>query len=159
MTVSTAGVVPGIDAIGHWPQRPNLAVSLHAPDDERRSALMPINRSYPLAELLAALARFPLEGRRRVTIEYLLIREFNDRLADADALARRLAPLRVKVNLIPVNPDAVLGAGSAPAAAVVERQQRLMDRGSRHCAAGDYDDCRCGGATPPRANRGIPRRT
>ncbi len=131
MTVSTAGVVPGIDAMGHWRQRPNLAVSLHAPDDERRSALMPINRSYPLAELLAALGRFPLEGRRRVTIEYLLVRDFNDRPADADALARRLARLRVKVNLIPINPDPVLGAElQPPAAAVVERfQQRLMDRG------------------------------
>jgi len=114
ITVSTAGVVPGIDAMARWPRRPNLAVSLHAPDDERRSELMPINRSYPLAELLAALERYPLERGRKVTIEYLLVRDFNDAEADADALARRLGGLRVKVNLIPVNPDPVLGPAMVP---------------------------------------------
>lgn len=114
ITVSTAGVVPGIDAMARWPRRPNLAVSLHAPDDERRSELMPINRSYPLAELLAALARYPLERGRKVTIEYLLIEGFNDAAADADALARRLRGLRAKVNLIPVNPDPVLGPEMVP---------------------------------------------
>jgi 23S rRNA (adenine2503-C2)-methyltransferase len=114
ITVSTAGVVPGIDAMARWLRRPNLAVSLHAPDDERRSELMPINRSYPLAELLAALARYPLERGRKVTIEYLLVEGFNDAAADADALARRLRGLRAKVNLIPVNPDPVLGPEMVP---------------------------------------------
>ncbi|HUP42951.1 MAG TPA: 23S rRNA (adenine(2503)-C(2))-methyltransferase RlmN [Thermoanaerobaculia bacterium] len=114
ITVSTAGVVPGIDAMARWPRRPNLAVSLHAPDDERRSELMPINRSYPLAELLAALERYPLERGRKLTIEYLLIEGFNDAAADADALARRLRGLRAKVNLIPVNPDPVLGPEMVP---------------------------------------------
>ncbi len=108
ITVSTAGVVPGIDEIGHWPRRPNLAISLHAPDDQRRSEIMPINRTWPLDTLLDALRRYPLEPRRRITIEYLLLAEFNDRIADAAALARRLAGLRVKVNLIPLNPDPVL---------------------------------------------------
>jgi len=108
MTVSTAGIVPGIEELGRWPRRPNLALSLHAPDDERRSALMPINRTWPIAELVAALRRFPLEPRRRITIEYLLLAKFNDRPADADAVARLLRGLRVKVNLIPLNPDDVL---------------------------------------------------
>lgn len=108
ITVSTAGVVPGLDELAGWPKRPNLAISLHAPDDERRSQLMPINKTWPLAELIAALRRFPLEPRRRITIEYLLVAGFNDRPADADALARRLRGLRVKVNLIPLNPDPVL---------------------------------------------------
>ena len=108
VTVSTAGVVPGIDALGRWPRRPNLAISLHAPDDQRRSRIMPINRSYPLDELFAALRRYPLEARRRITFEYLLIEGFNDEPRDADALARRLAGLPSKVNLIPLNPDPVL---------------------------------------------------
>lgn len=110
VTVSTAGVVPGIDALARWPKRPNLAVSLHAPDDERRSELMPVNRSYPLAELIAALARFPVEPRRRITLEYLLLAGYNDRAADADLLARRFRSLPVKFNLIPFNPDPVLPA-------------------------------------------------
>jgi 23S rRNA (adenine2503-C2)-methyltransferase len=130
ITVSTAGVVPGIDELAQWPRRPNLAISLHAPDDERRSELMPINRTYPLAELLAALERFPLEPGRRLTFEYLLIAGFNDALRDADALVRRLARLRAKVNLIPLNPDPVLGDLQAPAPDVVAAfRQRLQARG------------------------------
>jgi len=108
ITISTAGVVPGIEALGRWSRRPNLAVSLHATDDERRERIMPINRSYPLADLFAALRRYPLEPRRRITFEYLLIEGFNDAPRDADALARRLAGLPAKVNLIPLNPDPVL---------------------------------------------------
>ncbi|MGH7336763.1 MAG: 23S rRNA (adenine(2503)-C(2))-methyltransferase RlmN, partial [Myxococcota bacterium] len=108
ITVSTAGVVPGIDELGRWPRRPNLAVSLHAPDDRRRSEIMPINRTWPIAEVVSALGRYPLEPRRRITIEYLLLEGFNDALADAAALARLLRPLPVKVNLIPLNPDPVL---------------------------------------------------
>jgi 23S rRNA (adenine2503-C2)-methyltransferase len=108
ITVSTAGVVPGIDELGSWERRPNLAVSLHAPDDERRNQLMPINRTWPIAELLAALKRFPLEQRRRITIEYLMLDGFNIARADADALARRLRGIPVKINLIPLNPDPVL---------------------------------------------------
>lgn len=114
ITVSTAGVIPGIEAMARWPRRPRLAISLHAPDDERRERLMPINRRYPLAELLAALARYPLEPRERLTFEYLLIRDFNDADADADALARLLARLPAKVNLIPLNPDPVLDASMKP---------------------------------------------
>lgn len=131
VTVSTAGVVPGIDALGRWPKRPNLAVSLHAPDDERRSALMPVNRTYPLAELCAAIERFPLEPRRRITLEYLLLAGFNDRPGDADLLARRWRGLPVKFNLIPFNPDAVLPAWmERPADAEVDRfRDRLEARG------------------------------
>jgi 23S rRNA (adenine2503-C2)-methyltransferase len=132
ITVSTAGVVPGIEELAGWERRPNLAVSLHAPDDERRSRVMPINRSYPLSELLAALRRFPLERGRKITFEYLLIRDFNDAVADADRLVKLLAPLRAKVNLIPINPDPVLGEAMVPPAeAQVEAfRQRLIQRGT-----------------------------
>jgi 23S rRNA (adenine2503-C2)-methyltransferase len=134
ITVSTAGVVPGIEAIARWPKRPNLAVSLHAPDDQRRSRLMPLNRIHPLAELLAALRRFPLERGRRITFEYVLIRGVNDALADADAVARLLhapSPIPAKVNLIPLNPDPVLGeAMQPPPEAVVDAfRDRLESRG------------------------------
>jgi len=131
ITVSTSGIVPGIEAMAGWERRPNLAISLHAPDDARRSRLMPINRTYPLAELLAALARYPLEKGRRITIEYLLVRDVNDAPADADALARRLAGLPVKINLIPVNPDPVLGETMVPPsdAAVDAFHRRLKRRG------------------------------
>jgi 23S rRNA (adenine2503-C2)-methyltransferase len=114
ITVSTAGVVPGIDAMAAWERRPNLALSLHAPDDERRSALMPINRSYPLAQLVPSLERYPLERGRKITVEYILIRDFNEAPADADALARLLRSLDVKINLIPINPDPVLGEDMVP---------------------------------------------
>jgi 23S rRNA (adenine2503-C2)-methyltransferase len=110
VTISTAGVVPGIDELAGWARRPNLAVSLHAPDDERRSRLMPLNRTWPLSELVAALGRFPLEPRRKITVEYLLLEGFNDSPRDADALVRLLARVPVKFNLIPFNPDPVLPA-------------------------------------------------
>ena len=131
ITVSTAGVVPGIEALAQWERRPNLAVSLHAPDDDRRSELMPINRSYPLAELMRVLRKYPPEPRRRITFEYILIRDFNDGLRDADALAKLLRGMSAKVNLIPANPDPVLGGTMVPPLphVVSAFQQRLLDRG------------------------------
>jgi 23S rRNA (adenine2503-C2)-methyltransferase len=131
ITVSTAGVIPGIEEMASWERRPNLAVSLHAPDDARRSEVMPINRSYPLADLLATLRRFPLENGRRITFEYVLIAGFNDALEDADRLVKLLSELRAKVNLIPVNPDPVLGDRMVPPADLqIDRfQERLVHRG------------------------------
>jgi 23S rRNA (adenine2503-C2)-methyltransferase len=131
ITVSTSGIVPGIEAMARWPRRPNLAVSLHAADDEARSRIMPVNRTWPLADLLAALAAYPLERGRRITIEYILIRDLNDAPADADRLAGRLRGLAVKVNLIPINPDPVLGAAMVPpdATAVDAFHRRLKAHG------------------------------
>ncbi|MDX1501150.1 MAG: 23S rRNA (adenine(2503)-C(2))-methyltransferase RlmN [Thermoanaerobaculia bacterium] len=131
ITVSTAGVIPGIERMASWERRPNLAVSLHAPDDERRGRLMPINRTYPLDDLLAALKAYPLERGRKVTIEYLLVRDFNDAPGDADLLVERLAGLDCKVNLIPVNPDPVLGARMVPPDPRVSEsfRARLKQRG------------------------------
>ena len=114
ITVSTVGLLPGIEEMAGWERRPNLAISLHAPDDARRSEIMPVNRTWPLADLLAALRRYPLERGRKLTFEYILIRDFNDAPADADRLARTLSGLRAKVNLIPINPDPVLGDRMVP---------------------------------------------
>jgi 23S rRNA (adenine2503-C2)-methyltransferase len=131
ITVSTAGVIPGIEKLAAWERRPNLAVSLHAPDQARRSDLMPVNKSYPLADLMRALRAYPLERGRRITFEYILIDRYNDALADADALARLLRDLPAKVNLIPANPDPVLGEKMIPPPLqrVAAFQQRLLDRG------------------------------
>ncbi len=131
ITLSTAGVIPGIDAIARWPRRPNLAVSLHAPDDELRSRIMPINRSYPLDDLLDALRRYHLEPRRRITFEYILIKGINDSLAQADQLAGLLQGLACKINLIPTNPDAVLGPAMIPStpAQTAAFQERLYRHG------------------------------
>jgi 23S rRNA (adenine2503-C2)-methyltransferase len=130
ITVSTAGVIPGIEEMARWRQRPNLAVSLHAPDDQRRSALMPINRKYPLDDLFAALAAYPTSRHRPLTFEYTVIRGFNDAVADLRQLARRIAGLRAKVNLIPLNPDPVLGGLEPPPWETMVRLQReLVDRG------------------------------
>jgi 23S rRNA (adenine2503-C2)-methyltransferase len=131
ITVSTVGVVPGIEEMATWERRPNLAVSLHAPDDLRRSRIMPINRTYPLAELFAALDRYPLEKGRRITYEYVLIRGLNDALRDADQLAKLLRGRKAKVNLIPINPDPVLGEAMVPPSdrAIQSFQERLLGHG------------------------------
>ena len=105
VTVSTAGVIPGIRWLGGLVRRPKLAVSLNAPDQERRERLMPVARRYPLGELFDELRRFPLERGRRLTFEYVMIHAFNDEPADALALARLLGPFPAKVNLIPLNLD------------------------------------------------------
>ncbi|HKY33664.1 MAG TPA: 23S rRNA (adenine(2503)-C(2))-methyltransferase RlmN [Candidatus Polarisedimenticolia bacterium] len=106
ITLSTAGMVPGIRRLGSEPVRPKLAVSLNATTDEVRSRLMPINRRYPLGELLDACAAFPLGPRERLTFEYVLLAGENDGPEDPRRLAGLLGRhrLRAKVNLIPFNP-------------------------------------------------------
>jgi 23S rRNA (adenine2503-C2)-methyltransferase len=103
VTLSTCGLVPGIQRLGE--ELPiNLAVSLNAADDDTRNRLMPINKKYPLKRLIDALMAFPLQKGRRITIEYILIKDVNDRPSDAANLARLLSKLKAKVNLIPFNP-------------------------------------------------------
>jgi 23S rRNA (adenine2503-C2)-methyltransferase len=130
VTLSTSGLVPEMERLGRdFDGRVQLAVSLHVPDDERRTALMPINKKYPLAELVEAMRRYPLPPRRRITVEYTLVRGYNDDLGDAAKLAKLLQGLRVKVNLIPMNPvpDNPLGP---PSWDVVEAfHDKLWDAG------------------------------
>jgi 23S rRNA (adenine2503-C2)-methyltransferase len=104
VTVSTDGLVPGIDRLGRSGVKVNLAVSLNATTDDVRDRIMPVNRRYPIAELLAACRRFPLEPRRRITFEYVLLKGVNDTRQDALRLARMLRGMQCKVNLIPFNP-------------------------------------------------------
>jgi len=104
ITVSTSGVVPQIRALGERTGA-MLAVSLHAATDELRDRLVPINRRYPLAELMAAIRAYPgLSNARRVTFEYVMLKGVNDSPADAKALLRLIAGVPAKINLIPFNP-------------------------------------------------------
>ena len=102
VTVSTAGLVPEMERLGRE-VTVNLAVSLNATTDEVRSEIMPINRTYPLRTLLDACRRYPLPGRRKITIEYVMIRGLNDSLEDAKRLVRLLSDIPSKINLIPFN--------------------------------------------------------
>jgi 23S rRNA (adenine2503-C2)-methyltransferase len=103
MTLSTAGMLPAIERLATEPDIPNLAISLTGATNAKRDVLMPINRKYPLAELLEAVKRFPLKHRQRVTFEYVLLKGETDAPADAKALVRLLKGIPAKVNLIPLN--------------------------------------------------------
>ncbi|HDL90365.1 MAG TPA: 23S rRNA (adenine(2503)-C(2))-methyltransferase RlmN [Thermodesulforhabdus norvegica] len=103
ITVSTVGIIPAMRRLGEsYPV--NLAVSLHAPTDELRNELVPINRRYPLSELIRACREYPLPRRKRITFEYVLLKGVNDSEFHARKLVSLLAPIRCKVNLIPFNP-------------------------------------------------------
>jgi 23S rRNA (adenine2503-C2)-methyltransferase len=104
VTLSTSGIVPGIERMAAESVRPKLAISLNASSDEQRDALMPINRKYPLGMLMDACRRYPLRPWERLTFEYVLLGGTNDAPEDARRLARLLAGLRCKINLIPWNP-------------------------------------------------------
>jgi 23S rRNA (adenine2503-C2)-methyltransferase len=108
VTLSTSGIVPGIEKLAKEPRRPKLAISLNASTDAQRDVLMPINKKYPLEKLLAACRHFPRGSREYITFEYVLLGGVNDTREDARRVARLLADLgRVKVNLIPWNPGSL----------------------------------------------------
>ncbi|MBF0226168.1 MAG: 23S rRNA (adenine(2503)-C(2))-methyltransferase RlmN [Desulfobacterales bacterium] len=102
VTVSTAGLVPLMEKLGNE-TKINLAVSLNASDDETRNTLMPINQKYPLDVLIEACKGFPLPKRRRITFEYILIKDVNDSDKDAERLVKLLRTVKAKINLIPFN--------------------------------------------------------
>jgi 23S rRNA (adenine2503-C2)-methyltransferase len=105
ITVSTSGIIPGIEALAQQERRPNLAVSINAPDRKRREEIMPITAKYPLDALIAVLKRYPTERGREITAEYVLLAGYNDAPHDAIALARLLRGVDAKVNAIPFNSD------------------------------------------------------
>ena len=104
VTLSTSGIVPGIERLGQEKVRPKLAISLNASNDAQRDAIMPINRKYPLAVLLDACKNYPLGPREWITFEYVLLGGLNDTPEDARRVAKLLANIPSKVNLIPWNP-------------------------------------------------------
>lgn len=165
ITVSTVGLVPGIEKLGRdFDGKLGLAISLHAPDDATRSSMMPINDRYDIATLLDALRRYPLPKRRRITIEYTLVDGVNDSAEQAKELARRLQGLRVKVNLIPMNPVSGSGLSTATESAV-ERFRSVLAEQRVSCSVrkrrGDDVSAACGqlalssaGLVPATALRG-----
>jgi 23S rRNA (adenine2503-C2)-methyltransferase len=124
VTLSTSGIVPGIERLGQEKIRPSLAISLNASSDEQRNALMPINRKYPLEVLLDACRRYPLRPREYFTFEYVLLGGVNDTPEDARRVVRLIAHLRAKVNLIPWNPGNL--PYHAPTAESIEEFQRVL---------------------------------
>jgi 23S rRNA (adenine2503-C2)-methyltransferase len=125
VTLSTCGLVPQIGRLGR-DITVNLAVSLNAADDKTRDFLMPVNRKYPLKELLAACKAFPLPNRRMITFEYVLINGINDRAEDAERLAQCLSGLRAKVNLIPLNPCSAPDMSPPPIERILRFQEILI---------------------------------
>jgi 23S rRNA (adenine2503-C2)-methyltransferase len=105
--------------------RVNLAVSLNAADDDTRSRLMPINRTYALEKLLAACRQYPVAPGRRITFEYILIKGVNDSGKDARRLAKLLQPIRCKINLIPYNPHEVCHFGR-PSEEVIQAFYKIL---------------------------------
>jgi 23S rRNA (adenine2503-C2)-methyltransferase len=133
ITVSTVGLVPGIRRLGEdFAGKVGLAISLHAPDDATRDRIIPMNAKYPVAELIQALRDYPLPRRRRITIEYTLIEGVNDSLQQAQLLSELLRGLRVKVNLIPMNPIAQADF-RAPGRSQVDAFQDVLSRNGYSC--------------------------
>jgi 23S rRNA (adenine2503-C2)-methyltransferase len=129
ITVSTVGLVPGIDRLGREDLKVNLAISLHAASDEVRGRIMPINRSWNLEALMAAVRRYPLGPRQRVFFEYVMLEDVNDGAEEARRLARLLRGVRAKVNLIPFNDWEGSGFRRPPLARILAFQAILLDAG------------------------------
>ncbi len=129
-TLSTSGILPGIEKLGTEKIRPKLAISLNASSNEQRDAIMPINRKYPIEKLIEACERYPLRPWEHLTFEYVLLGGFNDSPEDARRVARLLANLRAKVNLIPWNPGELPFEKPDPAR-VEEFRRILTDKGVR----------------------------
>jgi 23S rRNA (adenine2503-C2)-methyltransferase len=147
ITVSTSGLVPKLEKLGLEDVRPNLAVSLNAPNDDIRDAIMPINRKWNIGKLLDALRAYPLEQRRRITFEYVLLGGVNDSLRDAAQLSKLLRGLKCKVNIIPYNPHPE-APYTRPAPAVIDAFQdeckRLGLSTYLRMPRGDDIDAACG---------------
>ena len=129
ITVSTVGLVSGIDKLGREDLKVNLAISLHATTDEVRTRLMPVNRSFDLAALMAAVKRYPLGSRQRVFFEYVMLEDVNDTADDAQRLVRLLRGVKAKVNLIPFNDWEGARFRRPPLARILTFQSVLLDAG------------------------------
>ena len=132
LTISTVGIIPGINALAAKPEQVNLAVSLHAGNDALRDELIPINRRYPIGPLCDALARYRSSTNRRISFEWALMDGVNDRAVDAAELAEIARGLAAHVNLIPLNPTtggSARGLRGTPAHRVRSFRDELLARG------------------------------
>ena len=143
ISLSTCGLVPRIDELAKRKLQLTLSVSLHAPNDQIRSTIMPVNRAYPMDELLAACRRYYDATSRRISFEYAMINGVNDRESDAQELLRRLKGLPAHFNLIPLNHVEESPLKPSTKAAVARFQQILEDGGIpttvRRTLGGDID--------------------
>ena len=150
ITLSTVGLIPEIERLGKERLIPNLAVSLTGATDEVRNRLMPINKTYPIAELIRVLRRFPFKPRQRVTLEYVLLEGVTDSPADARALARIARQMRAKVNLIPLNEAPGLQFKRGTEVSITRFQSILRERGVQafiRKSRGDDISAACGQLT------------
>jgi 23S rRNA (adenine2503-C2)-methyltransferase len=129
ITVSTVGIVPRIYDLAREPVRPKLAISLNASNEEQRTALMPINRKYPLKDLMDACRAYPLRPRERLTFEYVMLDSINDSDADARRVAELCRGVPARVNLIPYNGGVQLPYRASPLRRVLHFQKVLGERG------------------------------
>jgi 23S rRNA (adenine2503-C2)-methyltransferase len=129
LTLSTAGIVPRIYDLAREEIRPRLAISLTATNDELRNQLFPINRKYPLEQLMQACRSYPLGERERLTFEYVMLDGINDSDSNARELVRLLSGIRAKVNLIPHNPAPELPYAASPMDRIQAFQRILTERG------------------------------
>lgn len=125
VTLSTVGVLPALERLASEPLMPNLAISLHSTTEEQRDLLVPINRKYGIEELLDACRRFPLKRRDRITFEYVMLKDVNDRPDDARRLVRLLSGIKAKVNLLPLNEAAGIPF-ERPSEAAVNRFAKIL---------------------------------
>jgi 23S rRNA (adenine2503-C2)-methyltransferase len=131
ITVSTVGLVSGIERLAKENLRVNLAVSLHATSNEIRDRIMPVNRGFAIEELLAACRRFPLPFRQRMTFEYVLLEGINDSAEDARRLVKLMKGIRGKINLIPFNDWEGSSFARPPLARILDFQTVLLEHGIR----------------------------
>lgn len=127
VTISTSGILPGLERLAEEDLNVNIAISLNASNNETRNQIMPINRKYPIEALLEACRKFPLRRRRRITFEYVLLGGLNDSASNANELAKLLRGLPCKINLIPWNPDPRLPHRRPSDEAVAGFQRVLLD--------------------------------
>lgn len=128
MTISTAGIITAIEKLARDQAPVSLALSLNAPDDKIRSVIMPINKTYPLDEVLKTLEKFPLSNRKRITFEYVMLKDVNDTPLHARQLANKIKRFPCKVNLIPFNPFPGTSFSASPPAAVEGFQKILREK-------------------------------
>jgi len=127
ITLSTVGIVPNIDRLADENLQLTLAVSLHAPNDTLRSELVPVARTYSLAQLLDSCRRYAAATHRRLTFEYVLLREVNDRPSDARELASLIRGMSAAVNIIPYNPTSVAGQFQRPEAGRIANFRKILE--------------------------------
>ena len=143
ISLSTCGLVPKIDELAKRKLQISLAISLHGPNDEIRNQIMPVNKAYPMDELLAACRRYYAETSRRIHFEYAMIDGVNDRECDARELLRRLKGLGAHINMIPLNQGEESPLKPSSKAAVAKFQKILEDGGItatvRRTLGGDID--------------------